>query len=285
MGKKITYRDLIYFNTDKVQSILAQINKGIIESMIETKQTTHDAEGGVKTSKILEILGFPISGEGKYKFTHSKSLQEEKSLHDFALTNLLKMLPYKDVSNLDRDLLSQNNDRTFVKVKGEVSVYDYEHLSENIEKIDTITRLFNGDDTKSANDLIDFSNFVKTAYAGLTTAEIKNRKGINFIGAIETEFLRETTRNMIYKYGTKPKGEWEMICQITSVPKNNSLTIEDTFENFGKDIQFNPKEKSMGNFMNELVKEFSTINDLFASVSYPNIAVEPIAIYKEILLK
>lgn len=33
--------------------------------------------------------------------------------------------------------------------------------------------------------------------------------------------------------------------------------------------------------MNKIVKEFSKINDIFSSVSYPDISVEPIAVYKE----
>ncbi|WP_458249721.1 DUF6414 family protein, partial [Bacillus licheniformis] len=39
------YRDIIYFNADKIQSILAQLNKGVVESLVETKERNHEVEG------------------------------------------------------------------------------------------------------------------------------------------------------------------------------------------------------------------------------------------------
>lgn len=289
MGKKsIKYRDLIYFNADKVQSILAQLNKGLIESTIESNQSTHEGNLVTKTGKVLELLGFPINLEGGYKYGRTKGLQQEKSLHDFALTHLIDTLPHTDVSKLVRDSLNQSNDRTFVKVKGAFSIYDYQDFGQTLNNMDIIDKIFNDNTSTNENDdLQSLAEFVKSAYVGLTTVEIKNSKDINFIGAINPEYLRETTRNMIYRYGTSPKGEWEMLCQITKIPSNNSQTIEESFENLNNEIDFKSldREKTLGNVMNQMVKGFSRINDLFASVSYPNIAVEPIAVYKEIDLK
>ena len=286
--KSIKYRDLIYFNADKVQSILAQLNKGLLESTTETKQNTHEGNLTVKTGKVLELLGFPINVDGGYKNARTRGLQQEKSLHDFALTHLLETLPHTDVTRLGRDSLNQSIDRTFVKVKGAFSIYDYKDFGQTLDNMDVIDKIFNGSTSTNENDdLKDFAEFVKSAYVGLTTLEIKNSKEINFIGAIDPGHLRETTRNIIYRYGTSPKGEWEMLCQITKIPQNNSQTIEESFENLNNEIDFKSldREKTMGNVMNQMVKGFSKINDLFASVSYPNIAVEPIAVYKEIELK
>lgn len=289
MSKKVTkYRDLIYFNADKIQSILAQLNKGLIESTIESKQNTQEGSIVAKTAKILEILTFPINMDGGYKYGRTKGLQQQKSLHDFALTHLLETLPHTDVSKLGRESLSQNNDRTFVKVKGSFSLYDYQDFSQTLNNMSIIEEIFNGGiSTKDYDVLQGFAEFVKSAYAGLTTVEIKNNKEINFIGAIDPEYLRETTRNLIYRYGTSPKGDWEMVCQITKIPQNNSQTIQESFESLREEIDFKSlnREKTLGNVMNQIVKGFTRVNDLFASVSYPNIAVEPIAIYKEIDLK
>ncbi|WP_339145428.1 MULTISPECIES: hypothetical protein [unclassified Sutcliffiella] len=285
MGKSITYRDLIYFNADKVQSILAQINKGLIESTIESSGSQHEVGIKAKTSKMLELLGIPLSFEGGYQYSRSKGLQEEKSLHDFALTQLLDTLPYNDVSNLDRDAL--NKERTFVRVTGKIGIYDYQNFGDLIGDINTIDDLLGSNRGQSTDELEQFSQFILTGYKGLTTTEITNKKGINFIGAIEPKFLRETPRNMVFKYGANPKGEWEMLCQITKIPSNNATSIEDAFQNFGSSINTENlgKEKSMANFVNSMVKEFSTIYDFFASVAYPNISVEPVAIYKEMELK
>jgi hypothetical protein len=280
LSKKTLYRDLIYFNTDKVQSILAQLNKGVIESIVETKGNQNEVGGKLKTSKILEILGLPISAEGSYKYTRTNNLQNEKSLHDFALTQLLQMLKPKDASNYDRTNLTQNNDRTFAKVKGNFFINDYESLGDTVDTFNKVSELM--DLSNEDDDVVNnFAEFIQKAYSGLTTAGIENKRGIQFIGSIEPEYLREKTKSMVYKYGGIPKGEWEMICQITNIPSNSMGSFNDTFSDFGANIRSLDKEKTLGGFMNDIVKEFTKINDLFASVTYPNIAVEPIAIYKE----
>lgn len=287
MSKENVYRDIIYFDTDKVQSILAQVNKGVINKMLDSKNSEHEGSGKLKPSKLLDLLlQLPISAEGSYKYSSSKGLQEEKSLHDFALTELLNTLSLKDVTTLERSALSTTNNRTFVKVKGSFSLYDYEDLARTIERMEIIASLMDNQ-TDQNEDMKKFSNFIKTAYEGLTAIEISNKKDIKFLGAIDTKYLRETMRNLLFKYGGHPKGDWEMVCQITNIPKSNSESLEDSFNEFGKNINLNNinTTSSLSLFMNEIVKEFSKINDIFSSVSYPNISVEPIAVYKEINLK
>lgn len=255
--------------------------------MLESTSSKHEAEGKLKTGKLMELLlQLPVSGEGSYKYTKGKGLQEEKSLHDFALTELLDTLPLNDVTSLKREAFSTDNKRTFVKVRGSFSLYDYEDLARTIERVEIIDSLF-GNNTSGENmDMKNFADFIKTAYEGLTAIEISNKKEIKFLGAINTNYLRETMRNLLFKYGGSPRGEWEMICQITNVPKRSSETLETSFVNFGEGIDTTSisKAKSLSPVMNEIVKEFSKINDMFSSVSYPNISVEPIAVYKEINL-
>lgn len=286
MSKENVYRDIIYFDTDKVQSILAQINKGLINSMFESKSSKHEGEGKLKTGGLMELLlQLPISAEGSYKHTRSKGLQEEKSLHDFALTELLDTLPLRDVTSLKRDAFSTGKKRTFVKVRGSFSLYDYEDLARTIERTEIIDSLF-GNASEENEQMKNFADFIKTAYEGLTAIEISNKNEIKFLGAINTDYLRETMRNLLFKYGGSPKGEWEMICQITNVPRRSSESLNDSFKNFGKGIDTTDisKAKSLSPIMNEIVQEFSKINDMFSSVSYPNISVEPIAVYKEMSL-
>lgn len=288
MSKAHIYRDILYFNTDKVQSILAQKNEGFIHSFFESSNTEHEVEGKVKSNKLLELLlQLPISVQGEYHYTRSNGLQEEKSLHDFALTKLINDLSPRDVSSLSREQLSRGKKRVFVKVKGVFTLYDYEYLAETIKRIKIIGNLLGINsigDSNEYSDIDNFEKFIKTAYEGLTAIEIKNKKGLKFLGAINTEFLRETMRNFMYKYGNNPGGEWEMICQITNIPKNRSEDIMDFVENLRESVDTPnvQKGKEIGSFMNELTKKFSKINDMFSSVSYPDISVEPIAIYRKI---
>lgn len=283
LSKNNVYRDIIYFDTDKVQSILSQLNKGLLTSVVESNESGHTGEGSLKSGKVMELLlQLPITAEGSYKYTRNKGLQEEKALHDFALSELINSLTLNDVSSLDRKAFSTRKGRLFVKVKGSFALYDYEDLARTIERFDIISSLFNSE-VVSDETMKQFSEFIKAAYEGLTVLEITNKKEIKFVGAINTSYLRETMRNLLFKYGGKPKGDWEMICQVTNVPRNSSESLETSFKNFGKDIDGSSlgKQKSMNAFMNDIVMEFSKINDMFSSVSYPNISVEPIAVYKE----
>lgn len=286
MSKKDVYRDIIYFDTDKVQSILAQINKGLINSMLESTSSKHEGKGELKTGKLMELLlQLPVSAGGTYEYTRNKGLQEEKTLHDFALTELLETLPFNDVTSLKREALSTGKKRTFVKVRGDFSLYDYEDLARTIERIEIIDSLF-GNTTDENEQMKSFANFIKTAYEGLTAIEIVNKNDIKFLGAINSDYLRETMRNLLFKYGGSPKGEWEMVCQITNIPGRSSESLNDSFKDFGKAIDTNAisKAKSLSPIMNEIVNEFSKINGMFSSVSYPNISVDPIAVYKEMSL-
>lgn len=286
MSKKDIYRDIIYFDMPKIQSILAQINKGLINSMFESKSSTHEGKGELNTGKLMEMLfQLPVSSGGSYEYTRNKGVQEEKILHDFALTELLDTLPINNVTSLDRKALNTTKKRTFVKVSGNFFLYDYEDLARTIERIEIIDSLI-GNLNEQNEEMKSFADFIKTAYEGLTAIEIINKKEIKFLGAINPNYLRETMRNLLFKYGGSPKGEWEMICQITNVPKRSSESLNDSFKDFGKNINVDAmsEEKSLSPIMNEIVNEFSKINSMFSSVSYPNISVDPIAVYKEINL-
>lgn len=289
MSKNKIYRDIIYFNTDKVESILAQINEGLIINTQASESAEHEGSAGAKVSKVLELL-LPISGEGGYRYSRNKGLQEEKALHDFALTALLETLKLNDVTNLERKAFRVSKKRTFVKVRGDFYLYDYEDLARTIERVEIINSLLNNEEYKNSEQMENFSRFIKTAYEGLTAIEISNNKGIKFLGAINTDFLRETMRNLLFKYGGNPKGEWEMICQITNIPKNNSDGIDETLRKIEENNNPNyisskiENEKTLSPVMNDFVKNFSQINDMFSSVSFPNISVDPIAIYKEVEL-
>ncbi|TYS64815.1 hypothetical protein FZD47_05435 [Bacillus infantis] len=160
---KNTYRDIIYFNGDKVSSILAQLNRGLIDSMITTNLTADSATEKSEESKALELIGFSVDSNGSFSKINSLGLQEVKTLHDFALTKVLDTLPFKNVSNLDRTTLNSNSDRTFVLVSGIFSIYDYANFSELLGKINIIDKLFDNPINKGNVSIDSFSKFVREA--------------------------------------------------------------------------------------------------------------------------
>lgn len=304
----LIYRDFIYYNGDKIESILAQINSGLLENVIEDDQKEHQKGGKAKTSLLMELLGFPVSGEINYSYTSTSSLQNTKSLHDYAFEEMRQGLKEKkllyDVTNLSHSDFKTTT-RTFVKISGKLNIFDYESLSKNLSNIGVLDKLFNGgekDNSFNQNDnpledmmkmfvkdeqpddeFEQFSKLVSTLYADLTTIEITNNTGLSFSGTINKEYLRETIRNIIYKYGSNLEGKWEMVCQITKIPKKESTNINEKINLFGKNIKEPDldSETTLADYMNNIVTEFNQIQEAFASVNHPKIAIEPIAIYKK----
>ncbi|WP_298788902.1 hypothetical protein [uncultured Marinococcus sp.] len=256
----------------------------------------------------MELLGFPISGEANYNRTTTSNLQNTKSLHDYAFEQMRLGLEennlMNDVTN-SKHFSSETSNKNFVKISGGIEIFDYETLAQNLSNFGQLDRIINNkskDETsdfdygsfESMMDLFNgnqsqpdefeqFSNLVSTLYSNLTTIEMTNSKNLTFSGTINKEYLRETIRNIIYKYGSNLEGKWEMVCQITKIPTKESTSVTEKMNDFGKNIK-NPDleaEKTLADFMNRIVSEFNQIQEAFASVNFPKIAVDPIAIYKE----
>jgi len=274
------FRDFIYFNTDKIESIIAQLNQGLIKEIVESDDHKVKAELSAKTGVLAKMLGLDFTGKGGYEF--SRQMSDNKSLHDYAFNMALDDLGkrVKDVSNLDREAVRSKN---FVKIKGKLQIYDYNDLKKFMLKFDAIGDLFKLNDTGDA-PFSEFSKFIDTVYGDLTVLQITNSKDIGFIGVVDNKYMRETLRNLIFKYGSNPNGDWEMVCQVTRVPSNSKNSIDDIFGAFGKSLDTSEigNGKSLGDFMNKVVEEFGKLYDAFASVSYPNISVEPIGVYRSI---
>ncbi|MFJ6411915.1 hypothetical protein ACIQLG_03880 [Terribacillus saccharophilus] len=274
------YRDFIYFDNDKVNSILAQTNKGLIESIVKGDSHTGGGEVGAKTGALASLFGFTLNGKGKYEY--SRNNQSNKSLHDYAFNMTLDSLDkqLKDASQLDR---SQLSGKTFIKIKGKVKIYDYMDLSNMLSKIMNADSLLSNESDDNG-ELEKFSKFIQEIYGNLTIIEITNGKNVGFIGLVKNESMRESMRDIVFKYGTSPDKDWEMLCQITRIPKNGSNDLNQIMRNFGQSINGTDigSKKSLGEHINKIITEFSKVYDAFASVSYPNIAVEPIAVYRVI---
>ncbi|MBM7598494.1 ferritin [Virgibacillus halotolerans] len=274
------YRDFIYYDEEKVKSILAQLDSGLIESIGSESTHTGDIEGNVNTGVVAEMLGIKLGANGKYEY--SKNNQSNKVLHDHAFSAMVDLMGknLKDVSNLDR---SQISNKSFVKISGDMKIYDYKDLSSMLGKWDKIGEIFN---IKSESDDADtfqlFSEFITEVYDDLTIIELKNKKNSILTGLVKPKYLRETMRDLTFKYGTTPDHKWEMVCQITKIPQNKSQNIGDRFADFGDtlDVSKLNEEKSMSNFLNSFIDEFNKLYDVFASVGYPNIAVDPIGVYR-----
>ena len=90
------------------------------------------------------------------------------------------------------------------------------------------------------------------------------------VGNIDKTYLRDDIESIIYKYGTAPVSDWTIFGQIASVPPENS-----------SDQMFNVTGNQIENAFQQMFDAYRKIENMAQSVTYPEIAITPIAIYRE----
>lgn len=106
---------------------------------------------------------------------------------------------------------------------------------------------------------------------------------ITLAGPLKREFLREETRDFIFKYGGRPQENWVMLAQVSQVtmPLNKLRSLNSLMSRVN---QFSADEMNTAlDAIDPLVDILSAFQAAIASVSYPAIAVTPIAVYREIV--
>jgi hypothetical protein len=117
---------------------------------------------------------------------------------------------------------------------------------------------------------------IDTFYKDTMRVRITNTLGSSFIGPLAREHLREDIRNLIYKHGSNPSGEWAMLAEITRIPLLGDLPEEIVGETESA------PEGSVSNMLEQMIGVFNSLQEYLGSASYPDIAVSPVAVYREI---
>lgn len=121
------YRDFIYLDINRVQSIIAQLQQGLLNEMLkgENKQTTGRMEMAVN---LLAML-LPASVSGSVEHSRGSSLNESRVLHDYAFEVARDSLENEGLliedDNLDWDEVPKSG---FVLMRGSARISDYRTL-------------------------------------------------------------------------------------------------------------------------------------------------------------
>jgi hypothetical protein len=108
------YRDFIYLDTDRVQSIISQLQEGLLEQVV--KGETEEISGGVRLSANLLSLLIPISPSASAGYKNTTDLKENKVLHDYAFKVALNSL--RDQGFLVEENFDSMPETGFMLVKG-----------------------------------------------------------------------------------------------------------------------------------------------------------------------
>lgn len=299
------FRDFIYMDTERLKSIVAQLNQGLIEG---TSKTTTDTDGS-KLNAGLDILKIiKIGTENSFLFQNQST--ESHTMHDYLYNlaeisleerDLLITIPNdieeKDIINpsIESSLL---NSTSFVLVKGKTIINDYTYMKRILDNFDDLMKsILSGEKTSNSgfekmsqnqrdkrvqekvNEYMPkdikkalqtfMENFYKDRIV-IKNIPFVNHPNFRFVGTLNQEYLRESIENIIYKYGTAPQENWFMFAQIASIPNSNESKL---------DISFN--QNSLENSLQTVFDALREIEKTGLSISFPEIAVTPIAIYRQ----
>lgn len=160
------YRDFIYLDTGRVQSIIAQLNEGTLEKVIEGRTSDLEGKAGLAAGILTSLL--PVELGGTASKTHS--VQSSKVLHDYAFNVALESLKRNDlcleVQDWDRDSVPIP-DGAFITVRGSMSILDYSLLKNLAENEATLNRLFGakGSDPQQSGKKHRDSGVIKQIWA------------------------------------------------------------------------------------------------------------------------
>lgn len=280
-------RDFIYLDINRVQSIIAQLQEGLLNEVLEGK--TNQTAGKMQMATNLLAMLLPVSVSGSVEHSRGSSLSESRVLHDYAFEAARLSLEEGGLllehDDLDREEVPESG---FVLIRGAAQILDYETLQRIAKNFNRLDDFFNSEDSQNQkkkrhkeNEQFQESGVLfETFYRHSIRVKIVNGQGCSFTGPLDREHLREEIENLIYKHGSRPKGEWAMLAEVSRIP----LPDEAAEENFGDIMkQLNEDtEASASDLVDQVVSMFNGFQELMGSVSYPDIAVSPVAVYREI---
>jgi hypothetical protein len=293
------FRDFIYLDIERVQSIIAQLQEGLLTEIVAGESKELSGKFGLSAGIVSQFLPIGLSAEKR----NINDTQSSKILHDHAFNlahdSLSDQSYLIDASYYD---LSQEPipDSAFVLIKGDAKIFDYSTFQNIASHEKQLNEIFpstpegenrqqrrkqskkNKQPKKNDSVFGEIKVLVDAFFKDAIQVRVTNHHGISFVGPLSREHLREDIYNLIFKYGSKLQGQWAMLAAVTRVTSNPSLNSEmefaaETLEDLdSSDIQ------SGSDVLNEVLDMMNSLQEFISSAAYPDITVSPIALYREI---
>lgn len=297
-------RDFIYLDIERLKSIIAQIEQGLIN--ISTKLKSNNKEVMAKAGGSLFGL---LEAAGGAKYVWQNQATETKTLHDNIYNKVENALTSNDLlitipgniqmeSIIDSGFESMVSNTSFILAKGKVIINDFIRMRLMLEKFNDLGKFIaqcgvsslpintpkhlKNQALKKARDKMTldksmiegfklfFDLFYKDRFV-IKMLPFEDYPDFRLVGNLKADFLRENISSIIYKYGTAPVSEWTIFAQVASIPPKGMSKIENKIG--GADI---------GVALQQMFNAFREVELLAqSSVVYPEIAITPIAIYRE----
>ena len=233
----------------------------------------------------LLAMMLPISASGSIEHSRGSSFSESRVLHDYAFE--VARLSLEEGGLLKQDELDRDEvpEEGFVLVRGAAQILDYETFRKIAENWDTLDEIMNPSQSATERKKRKKENswateagvMIETFYKDAIRVRVTNEQDCSFIGPLTREHLREDLGALIYKYGSNPKGEWSMLAEVSRIPlpgDSPQLSLDEAMD--AEDTN------SVSIMLDQINTAFNGLQEIMGSVSYPDIAVSPVAVYREI---
>lgn len=251
-------RDFIYLDVERVKSLLAQLDRGLLTDRTDSSgsSTTVGGKAGVTIPALLDV-----AGTGQYISTDQST--ENRTLHDFVYNQTeekllehqrIKRMP-QDFSSkhlLDQEVRSTLSPVEYILVRGRVSLSDYQYMMkimENINRLLSITTGFSHKaiideasdrdkpgikkriakeisegrlDDKFVKDLLFMFNMFTRDRLTIRILPFPEYPNIRIVGPLQAELLRERLEDIRFKFGSSPNEDWTVFGQIATVPSQHA---------------------------------------------------------------
>jgi hypothetical protein len=275
MARKLKIRDFIYLDVERMKSIIAQIDEGIVESSTKEKNIHKAVSGKGQGSGGISGLA-KLKGEiGGEIFWENKET-ETKTLHDYMYNVLEKVLKDQELIYIISEddvkikkawkggtFSKEISDNSFVLIKGKVMIDDYNQFGMIANNASELGELFGeGQDPFFNDEKMDgILTLIKVFYQNELFVKVlpfSDNPYLRFIGNLKRESLRDSIESITFKYSTNPVSDWYFFGQISSIfPKdyNPQKSIMET--KYGKIIQ---EAGNINTILNNLAREGFNIN-------------------------
>lgn len=299
-------RDFVYLDVERVKSLLAQLDRGLLSDRSDSAGSSVSVEGrgGVSIPALIDV-----GGAGQYVSTDQSI--ETRTLHDFVYTEMekkllelerIKQLPIDFTSDRlrNKDVRATLSPVEYVLIRGRIELSDYTYMMSLLKNFNDLSRIvtefsfqerLQSADSKERSDInrelqkaigagkLDdkyvknliklFDLFVKDRLI-IKVLPFSADPNIRIVGPLQRELLRENLDDIRFKFGSSPTESWTVFGQIAAVPQvsESRSTLEFSFSN--------EIEQALDN----LFKSIRGIEDQFR-VRYPEIAITPIAVYRD----
>ena len=309
-GEEQVVKDFVYLDASRLESILAQLQCGLVRELVETqgRETGIEAELGGG----LPWLQARLAGRGGVSGEH----QASKVLHDYLYSlveeGLGKRIRDVNVFSVDdwrTGRVHQDLGRTqtdFIRVTGRVKITDFMGLAAQLESaaglMEAIQRIpvsqqsdqrsrsrggKGGKRPRTRNQeeaITKLVCIVKEFYADLIVLKIfplPDNDSYHFTGALSKGGLQDERAHMLLKFGTEASAPWTMLSQVASVPAKaqTASDLQSISLPSLSPAQFTDMADAVEQLMDAIAQVFA-VAGMSMTVKYPIIAVTPLAVYR-----